>query len=82
MSDRPRHYKKLAWRKPSEAAALTGLTAYHLRRLIREGWLRLGKHYRIISNPMASTPRYQIHIERLEQWLATPLEKRTRLEKR
>jgi hypothetical protein len=64
--------KKQGWLPTTAAAQALQIPAQTLRRLIRQGHLTHGKHYREVQNPASFRPAYQLNVENLEQWLNTP----------
>ncbi len=64
------------WYYTSEAAIALDLTAKKLRELNRSGMFKMGYHVRVPSSNDKKTPRYQFHVQRCQEQLNTPPEKR------
>ncbi|NEQ28473.1 MAG: DNA-binding protein [Microcoleus sp. SIO2G3] len=64
------------WVDSNTAAKELGITPRRLRQLRKDGLLRLGRHYRIVSKPSASRPAYRWHVDRCAAALETPQEER------
>jgi hypothetical protein len=60
----------------SDAAIALDLPAEKLRELNRSGMFKMGYHVRDVSGVNSGRPTLQFHIERCEQVLNTPPEKR------
>jgi hypothetical protein len=64
------------WFDTRDAAIALDLPAEKLRELYRAGLFRMGLHVRDVSPPNSGRPTLQFHVERCEQILNTPPEKR------
>ncbi|MBW4480279.1 MAG: hypothetical protein KME54_26445 [Tolypothrix brevis GSE-NOS-MK-07-07A] len=65
------------WYDTELAYSLLGLNSVkQLREMVRSGTLRIGHEVRDVRSPDSLVPRYQFHIEKCEQQLALPPEKR------
>ncbi|MBD1847288.1 DNA-binding protein [Cyanobacteria bacterium FACHB-63] len=64
------------WYFTSEAAIALDLPAEKLRELYRSGMFKCGFHYRDISPIGSKRPTLQFHVDRCQEQLNTPPEKR------
>ncbi|MBW4527072.1 MAG: hypothetical protein KME18_18100 [Phormidium tanganyikae FI6-MK23] len=64
------------WYLTIDAAISLDLPAEKLRELYRSGMFKHGHHYRDISPIGSKRPTLQFHVERCEELLAIPPEKR------
>ena len=65
-----------AWLQTAPAAQVLGISSEQLRKLRRRGLFKVGTHCRDTSIPGSGLARWQWHIERCQQALATPPAKR------
>jgi hypothetical protein len=71
---RPKGAINFNWLPTNYAAASLGISARQLRKL--KAGMKLGVHYRIISSRSAARPTYQWNVDKVAEYLQTPLEKR------
>lgn len=64
------------WYFTNEAAIALDLSAKKLRELYRLGMFKVGYHYRDVSPPGSKRPTLQFHVNRCQEQLNTPPEKR------
>lgn len=64
------------WYVTKEAAIALDLSAKKLRELYRSGMFKAGFHYRDVSKPNSKRPTLQFHVNRCQEQLNTPPEKR------
>lgn len=65
-----------AWADTNTAADFLGISPRQLRKLRKEGLLKLGKHYRVTTSATAARPTYRWHCDRCGAALEIPMEKR------
>jgi len=64
------------WMNTTQASQALDITPRQLRQLRKDGFFKIGQHYRIISRSQAARPTYQWHVNNCLKALNTPLEKR------
>ncbi|MBD1847643.1 DNA-binding protein [Cyanobacteria bacterium FACHB-63] len=64
------------WLNTTEAAIALDLPAKKLRTLCQSGMFKVGHHYRDVSPPGSKRPTLQFHVNRCQEQLNTPPEKR------
>lgn len=65
-----KHHPK--WLKPGPAAEQLNCSSSYLRTLVRQGWLKMGLHYRDMSSPNSLYRRYQYNVETIATLMDKP----------